>query len=106
MYQLRQSVSALKPTRLGVLFAALIGFGVGFWQWGRPPQPRVVLQKFGEFSALRVYFSADARKLVTVHHKEPPDIDYYYLTLWDVQTGQKEFDFFEGRAPALADPQQ
>ena len=26
-------LSALKPTRLGVLFAVLAGLGVGFWQW-------------------------------------------------------------------------
>jgi WD40 repeat protein len=106
LQRLRSLLSALKPTRLGVLYAVLVGLGVGFWQWNRPPQPRVVLGKFGEGSSVRVHFSPDACKVVTVHHKQPPDIDYHYLTLWDAQTGQKEFDFFTGKAPTLADPAQ
>jgi len=37
MRKFRSLLSPLKPTRLGILFAVLIGFGVGFWQWGQPP---------------------------------------------------------------------
>jgi uncharacterized protein (TIGR03067 family) len=45
MHHLRSFLSALKPTRLGVLFAVLIGLGVGFWQWIQPPRPRVVRRR-------------------------------------------------------------
>jgi hypothetical protein len=40
MPRFRLFLSGLRPTRLGVLLAVLIGFGVGFWQWGKPPKPR------------------------------------------------------------------
>jgi WD40 repeat protein len=84
MHPFRAVLSPLKPTRLGVLFAVLIGFGVGFWQWGRPPRPRVVLDTG---PGPRAYFSPDGQTLVIVHGEDP-----YYLALWDVKTGTTKID--------------
>jgi hypothetical protein len=86
-------LSTIKPTRLGVLFAVLIGLGVGFWQWGQPPRPRVVLENLG--SDLHVYFSPDGRTLATVCTKDSASI--YFLALWDVETGLKKADLFKGQ---------
>jgi WD40 repeat protein len=74
-------LSALKPTRLGVLFAVLVGLGVGFWQWGRPPRPRVVVQ----VADLRFFcFSPDGQTLLI---EDCGDKDCL-VTFWDVRTGQ------------------
>jgi WD40 repeat protein len=81
MCQLRSCLSALKPTRLAVLFAVLIGLGVGFWQWRQPPQPRVVLENVGLHA--QGHFSPDGQTLAIVH-AEP-----YSLTLWNIQSGQR-----------------
>jgi WD40 repeat protein len=85
-------LSALKPTRLSVLFAVLIGFGVGFWQWMQPPRPRVVL-KIDEVFPIP-YFSPDGRILLTVHRNRPLLLSYY-LSVWDTDSGEKKFDFRE-----------
>jgi hypothetical protein len=93
-------LSALKPTRLGVLFAVLVGVGVGFWQWNRPPRPRVILETpAGSFSTIFTpgYFSPDGRLLLTVHNPKPDVPNRIYLAVWDVQTGQKKLDFEESR---------
>src|SRR6516164_1355423 len=75
---------ALKPTRLGVLFAVLVGLGVGFWEWSRPPRPRMVLEKLDhEFKA---HFSTDGRTLAIIDGRRFNNS----LTLWDVRTGQKK----------------
>ena len=75
---------ALKPTRLGVLFAVLVGLGVGLWQWGQPPRPRMVLEKLDhEFKA---HFSTDGRTLAIIDGRRFNNS----LTLWDVRTGQKK----------------
>src|SRR5216683_2121258 len=87
----------VRPTRYGVLFAVLIGLGVGFWQWGRSPRPRVVLENLDrEFHG--VYFSPDGRTLVTFHRGELGGSDHI-LTLWNADTGQKRFDLFKGKYP-------
>jgi WD40 repeat protein len=91
MYQLRQFLSALKPTRLGVLFAVLIGFGVGFWQWIQPPRPRVVLETLGE--RVWIYFSPDGQTLATVVVNNTSA--ERLLTLWDINSGQKKLDPFQ-----------
>ena len=93
MHRLPIFLSALWPTRLGVLFAVLIGLGVGFWQWSRPPRPRVVLEDMGSrsFGLPGPFFSSDGR-LVVIFHKDPGDLHFFSLTLWDAQTGQKKFD--------------
>jgi len=82
-------VSAIKPTRLGVLFAVLIGLGVGFWQWGRPPRPRVVLKDLGTFP--HGHFSPNGRTLATVHM---PEEDEFTVTLWDAESGQRKLELF------------
>ncbi|HMF20395.1 MAG TPA: hypothetical protein VKE98_24510 [Gemmataceae bacterium] len=89
-------LSTLKPTRLGVLFAVLLGLGVGFWQWGRPPQPRVVLEKLGDCHLHAPVFSPDGRNLVTV---QDPDADSLFVTLWDARTGKKGAAFLKGNPP-------
>jgi WD40 repeat protein len=96
MRRLRSLLSALKPTRLGVLFAVLIGVGVGFWQWGRPPRPRVVLENLQ--GGLDTYFSRDGRILATVHCIDPDEPDYL-LTLWDARTGRKKLELSRGQGP-------
>jgi WD40 repeat protein len=84
-HRLLPLLSALKPTRLGVLFAVLVGLGVGFWQWGRPPRPRVVLEV-----ALRFFcFSPDGQTLLI---EDWGDQDCL-LTFWDVRTGQMRQKF-------------
>jgi WD40 repeat protein len=94
----RSFLSALRPTRLAVLFAVLVGLGVGLWQWNQPPkpQPRAVLEKLGDAASLQVEFSPNGQNLATVHHYELHKCDFYHLTLWDAQTGRKKLDFFEG----------
>jgi WD40 repeat protein len=96
MHRLRSFLSALRPTRLGVLFAVLIGFGVGFWQWGQPPRPRVVLENLGEIlhhSGFDPLFSPDGRTLATVHTTKEEDHSkrQIIVTLWEVSTGQKKY---------------
>jgi hypothetical protein len=95
MHRLRSLLSALKPTRLGVLFAVLVGLGVGFWQWNRPLQPRVVLEDMGRrsFRLPGPYFSPDGR-IVAIFHKDPGDLHFFSLTLWDAQTGERKLDLF------------
>jgi WD40 repeat protein len=85
MHRLRSLLSALKPTRLGFLFAVLIGLGVGFWQWSRPPRPRSVIENVG-FHA-RGQFSPDSQTLAIVHG-EPERGGF--LTLWNIQTGERK----------------
>jgi WD40 repeat protein len=94
MHRLRSFLSPLKPTRLGVLFAVLIGLGVGFWQWGRPPRPRVTIEGLGDRLVFGPFFSPDGQ-MVTFNQGDP-DLDTFYLTLWDSQTGEKRFDFHKG----------
>jgi WD40 repeat protein len=99
MPRLRSFLSALRPTRLGVLFAVLIGLGVGFWQWGKPPKPRVVLENFGPYAVHHASFSPDGRTLGTIRLEIPRRSDTgnrCSLTLWDVDTGQKKMDLFNG----------
>jgi len=88
-------LSAIKPTRLAVLFAVLVGLGVGFWQSSRPPRPRVVLEKVGQKIVLRPFFSPDGQGLVAFHRCDPPNADSLNLTLWDVQNGRKKVDYFQ-----------
>jgi WD40 repeat protein len=100
IHRLLPFLSALKPTRLGVLFAVLVGLGVGFWQWGRPPRPRVVLETpAGSFYTIFApgYFSPNGRLLLTVHNTKPHVLNRTYFAVWDIQTGQKKFDFEESR---------
>jgi WD40 repeat protein len=95
MRRLRSFLSALKPTRFGVLFAVLVGLGVGFWQWNRSPRPRVLLENLGP--DLTAIFSPDGRMLATHYRKtqlEGPSS--CVLTLWDVDTGRKKNDLFKG----------
>ncbi|HMF17763.1 MAG TPA: hypothetical protein VKE98_11190 [Gemmataceae bacterium] len=94
MHRLRALLSALKPTPLAVLFAVLVGLGVGFWQWGRPPQPRVVLENLGAFP--HGCFSPDGRTLATVHM---PEEDEFAVSLWDAESGRKKHDLFTGEWP-------
>ena len=101
MHRFRSILSALKPTRLGILFAVLIGLGVGFWQWGQPPEPRVVLENLGNGHTQRahpVYFSPDGGILATFHQEGHGAPDFL-LTLWDVATGKKKLDLFKGYEP-------
>jgi WD40 repeat protein len=86
MHRLRSLLSALKPTRLGVLFAVLIGVGVGFWQWGRPPQPRVVLDIP---DLLHFFLSPDGCTLAIMTDDPKKDAYRTPLTLWDVQSAKK-----------------
>ena len=92
-------LAALKPTRLGVLFAVLIGLGVGFWQWGRPPRPRVVLGDIDPDPGFKAYFSPDGRMVGTVAGiHAPKDEEYdFYLTLWETDTGRKLTRFYLAR---------
>src|SRR5262245_56835995 len=64
IHRLLPYLSALRPTRLGVLFAVLVGLGVGFWQWLQPPRPRVVLQNLGR--DIKAVFSPDSRALAII----------------------------------------
>lgn len=101
MHRLRSFLSAMKPTRLGVLFAVLIGFGVGFWQWNRPPRPRVVLKEDREI--LRTFFSPNGKDVVTVEMFQGNlEGGSYSLTLWDAKTGVKQFDLPKARRSAFA----
>jgi WD40 repeat protein len=75
-------LSALKPTRLGVLFAVLVGLGVGLWQWNRPPQPRAVLENIDDYH-VQFLFSSDGKNLATASTNS--------LTLWDTYSGEKRF---------------
>jgi WD40 repeat protein len=95
MSRSRKLLTFLKPRRLGVFFSVLIGLGVGFWQWGQPPRPRVVVDiGFGP----RGYFSPNGQNLATVHGNDP-----FYLALWDVETGRKLVDLGKIESPrALA----
>jgi WD40 repeat protein len=90
----------MRPTRLGVLFAVLIGLGAGFWQWGQPPRPRVVLENPGIFLQFRSSptFSPDGRMLATVHRKNDGWNDFY-LVLWDLETEEKILDLLTGEWP-------
>jgi WD40 repeat protein len=90
-------LSALKPTRLGALFAVLIGFGVGFWQWGQPPQPRVVVENVDWLWAAH-QFSPDGRT-VAISQPIDPDGRNVFFSLWDAQTGAKKVDLFKGEQP-------
>jgi len=92
-HRLLSFLSAIKPTRLGVLFAVLVGVGVGFWQWGRPPRPRVVLEKVGQRIVLQPFFSPDGQGLVAFHRCDPSNSDFLNLTLWDARNGRKKFDY-------------
>ena len=92
MHRLRSLLSALKPTRLGVLFAVLIGVGVGFWQWGRPPQPRVVLENLGV--AGQAYFSPDGQTPALIHQEFTNR--QYCLTLCDVNAGLRKHELLRG----------
>jgi WD40 repeat protein len=85
----RAILSALRPTRLGVLFAMLIGLGVGFWQWGKPPKPRVVLENRGPVT--EVIFSPDGQTLAIIEG----DRFNHSLALWNVSAGRKELDLFK-----------
>src|SRR6266849_1385650 len=96
MHRLRLFLSALKPTRLGVLFAVLAGLGVGFWQWGQPPRPRVVLEDLDY--GLQVYFSPDGRTVATAEGVQVhTSVFDWFLTLWDVDSGQKKTKFLLAR---------
>ena len=88
MHQLRQFLSALKPTRLGVLFAVLIGIGVGFWQWGQPPRPRVMLDNLGQRAW--TYFSPDEKTLAIICGE-------FSLDLFDIHSGQKKINLFQNQ---------
>ena len=90
MHRLRSFLSALRPTRLGVLFAVLIGLGVGFWQWGRPPRPRVEIENLRLDFGWCV-FSPNGRTLA-IAENSPNSGDWVVrsLSLWDVFTGQKK----------------
>ena len=105
MHPFRTLLSALRPTRLGVLFAVLIGLGVGFWQWLQPPRQRAVLNvcpisaaaeqdTYGMYvdSRPRAFFSPDGRTLAILHWRDC----CAFLSLWDVDTGEKKFDLFRG----------
>jgi WD40 repeat protein len=91
MPRLRLLLSALRTNRLGVLFAVLIGLGVGFWQWGKPPKPRIVLENVGPRP--KVYFAPDGRALATWSGEDYP---HYSLTLWNGHTGEKKLDLYQG----------
>src|SRR6516162_3083073 len=94
IHRLLPFLSALKPTRLGVLFAVLVGLGVGFWQWGRPPRPRVVIENLRlEFGWC--VFSPDGRTLAIVQNRPNSDRLIHSLSLWDVITGQKKSDLLK-----------
>jgi WD40 repeat protein len=97
MSRLRSLLSALKPTRLGVLFAVLIGVGVGFWQWGRPPRPRVVLEKLSYDHW--AYFSPDGEILAIIHLDPESDKNFFLTTLWDVNTATKKHTLCKGEMP-------
>ena len=97
MHRLRSLLSALKPTRLGVLFAVLVGLGVGFWQWNRPPQPRVALENVEWLSAAH-QFSPDGQTLA-ISQPIDPDGSNVFFSLWDAQTGVKKVDLFKGAPP-------
>jgi hypothetical protein len=90
IHRLLPFLSALKPTRLGVLFAVLIGFGVGFWEWGKPPQPRLVLEKVGK--GITTYFSPDGGTLATTSAKSSGKCS---LALWDFHSGQLKINLFQ-----------
>jgi WD40 repeat protein len=92
-------LSAIKPTWLGVLFAVLIGLGVGFWQWNRPPRPRVVLENLDPDPAFKAYFSPDGRTIGTVAGIQAvKEWEYdYYLTLWETDTGRQITRFYLAR---------
>jgi len=98
MHRLRSLLSALKPTRLGVLFAVLIGVGVGFWQWNRPPRPRVVLEKLS--NEHWAYFSPDGQILAIIHLDPESDKSFFLTTLWDVNTATKKHALCKGEWPA------
>ena len=81
-------LSGLKPTRFAVLFAVLIGFGVGFWQWIQPPQPRLVLENLGKRAW--TYFSPDGKTLAIISGE-------FSLDLWDIHTGQKKINLYQNQ---------
>jgi len=91
MHRLRSFLSALRPTRLAVLFGVLIGLGVGFWCWGQPPRPRAVLENVGLGS--QVHLAPDGRSLAIWSGE---DFSHYSLALWNGQTGEKKFDLYKG----------
>jgi WD40 repeat protein len=93
LHRFRSLLSALKPTWLAVLFAVLIGFGVGFWQWIQPPRPRVVLENLGEGD--NVVFSPDGKTLGIVQ-----GLYDYSLTLWNVETGKNKAQLSLGEEEA------
>jgi WD40 repeat protein len=97
MHRLRSLLSALKPTRLGVLFAVLIGVSVGFWQWRRPPQPRAVLENLSY--GHRAYFSPDGEILAIIHLDPESDKNFFLTTLWDVNTATKKHSLCKGEMP-------
>jgi WD40 repeat protein len=97
IHRLLPFLSALKPTRLGVLFAVLIGVGVGFWQWNRPPQPRVALENVEWLSAAH-QFSPDGQTLA-ISQPIHPESSNVLFSLWDAQTGAKKVDLFKGEPP-------
>ena len=88
--------------RLGRLcgLAFLVGFGVGLWQWFRPPLPRAILQ--ARTAGLSVCFSPDGKTLATWCGGGDRLLLHYKLTLWDVETGQKRHEFFQGRCALAA----
>jgi WD40 repeat protein len=91
MRLLRKLLSALKPTQLSLLFAALIGLGVGFWQWNRPPRPRVVIENLDYGS--RALFTAGGGTVAIYRDTG--------TTLWDLDTGQKKPNSFKGLNPGI-----
>jgi WD40 repeat protein len=100
LHRLRSLLSALKPTRLGVLFAVLVGLGVGFWQWIQPPRPRVVIAA----CCYPYVFSPDGQTLATVVLENKSGfLIPSTLTLWNAQTGHKTLDLFKGRWPLGVD---
>ena len=102
MHCMRSFLSALRPTRLGVLFAVLAGLGVGFWQWNRPPRPRVVLESLGNIGLtgpLRTYFSPDGQLLAIASVDLSGECS---LTLWDSHSGDKRCELFQGQCPMAA----
>lgn len=99
MPRLRSFLSALRPTRLGVLFAVLIGLGVGFWQWGKPPKPRVVIENLGLDPW--AYFSPKG-KIVAIVILPESDKDFYLTTLWDLNTTTKIHSLCKGEGPLAA----
>ena len=97
MHRLRSLLSALKPTRLGVLFAVLLGLGVGFWQWARPPRPRAMLEHLGHDP--QAYFSPDGEILAIIHPDPESDKNLFLTTLWDVNTATKTHSLARGEMP-------